>query len=457
MGTNASADNGDEPLHADGSAAFFRAVVDTAVNPYVLIDDSFVLRYASPSIEMLLGWKPEDWVGSSIIDLLSPHSLELATAGLDEIGLASRDPNWVGAPIRLFLLDAGGTEIPVDAYSRETARTGIEGTLVQLVRAGASQTMGDAIDTILGGHDLDHALGLLTSLTEHDITNSAAMLGSGWTGSGFTRVAGHDRLLFLTALDPIDRVAIDRLLSGPDDVVDLFEDLAPHTRAAATKRGWRACWCAKVPVREGEPVSAALFIWYREPGPPGVIYRDNIARSVSLARLALRWMGNQRSLAWGATHDHLTGLTNRAEFQNSLDATVGGPRAVLFCDLDDFKPVNEQLGHRAGDRVIATVAERLRKTCDGCVVARLGGDEFAVLVDAVSTLDALVGLAERVQQTLDDPIVTAAESAVVGMTIGIAFDPTGSTDSDHLMDRADQLLRRGKAEGKGRILSMTVT
>lgn len=447
---------GGDNVSGIGDPAFFRAVVETAANPYVIVDADLILRYASPSIEMLLGYKPADWVGKSVAELLDPDSLQLALAGMTEIEMASRDPNWVGAPVRVFLRAADGSIVPVDAYARETARTGVPGNLIQLVRAGASQTMSDAVDTILEGRDLDRALELLTSLIEHDITDTAAMLGSGWDGTRFAKVAGRDRLLILTALDPIDRDAIAKVLGGHHGVTDLFGDLAPATRAAAEARGWHACWCAPVRGDDGSEPEAALFIWRKEPGPPGVVFRDDIKRSVGLARLALQWMGQQQVLSWMASHDQLTGLTNRSEFQNRLDDSLGRSRAVLFCDLDDFKPINEGYGHRTGDRVLTTIGRRMTGVCTDCDVARLGGDEFAILIREIPTLDHALGIADRVRDALADPILVDGHEVRVDVTIGVAFDPQGETESDHLMDHADGLLRRGKTEGKGRILSTTL-
>ncbi len=439
-----------------GSPDFYKAIVESAANPYVVIDADLVLRYASPSIELLLGWTPDDWIGQNVAALLSPDSLQLVIAGLEEIGFASRDPQWVGAPLRLFLTTSDGDSIPVDVYSRETERTGVQGTVVQLVRAGASQTMADAVDSILEGRDLDHALSLLTSLVEHDISGTAAILASGWDGTRFAQVAGRDRLLFLRVLDPVDRDAVATMLASGLRVADLFEDLGADTRAGAVRRGFQACWCAPVPGEPGHDPTAALFIWREGPGPPGVIFRDAILRAVSLARLALRWMGQQQVLTWSASHDQLTGLTNRAEFQNRLDASAGGSRAVLFCDLDDFKPVNENLGHRAGDRLLAAVAARMRRVCTECVIARVGGDEFAILLHPSPSLEAALEVAANVQQMLSDPISIDDAQAQVGVTIGVAFDPTGRTGSDRLMDHADRLLRQGKAQGKNLVRSTTL-
>lgn len=435
---------------------FFRLVVERAVNPYVLIDKGLILRYASPSIELLLGWKPDAWIGRSVAELISPRSLELAQAGLSEITMTSDDPEWVGAPIRLFLRASDNSMVPVDVYARDTGQTGIPGTLVQLARAGASQTMRDAVDTILGGTDVDKALRLLTSLVQHSITGAQAILASGWDGRRFTRVAGQDRILFLTSPNRVDAQAIARVIDGRDQVVDLFADLSAQTRAVGEKRGWGGLWCAPIPRDDGSDPTAALFVWRDSPGPPGVIVGDDINRFVNLASLALHWMGTQKLLTWSASHDHLTGLTNRAEFQNQLDRSAGQPRTILFCDLDDFKPVNEDFGHRAGDRVLKAVAERLRNVCESCLVARVGGDEFAILQLGTPDMEAANHIAAAVHRALADPVAVDDRHAQIGITIGIAVDPDGTVGSDQLMEQADTLLRRGKTRGKNQVLSIVL-
>lgn len=439
-----------------GSPAFFESIVHRAVNPFVVVDDELILRYASASIEWLLGWKPDDWLGRSVAELVAPQSVELVAAGLTEITWVSQDPDWIAAPVRIFLYAADGSVVPVDAYARESERTGVAGVLVQLARAGAAQTMSDAVDTILAGDDLDRALGLLTSLVEHDIPGTAAILASGWDGRRFSRVAGRDRILFLTAPTVTDAAAIGRVLAGDAPVADLSARLCATTRAAAARRGWRACWCAPVPADTGQDRTAALLIWRPEPGAPGGIFRDGIQRSVNLARLALRWMGTQQQLAWSASHDPLTGLYNRAEFQNRLDRSTGEARAVLFCDLDDFKPVNDRWGHRAGDRVLRAIAERMQHVATGALVARMGGDEFAILQRGVPDLATARRLAHRVRAALGDPVTVADQPVQVGVTIGLAYDPTGTAGSGQLMERADSLLRQGKRQGKNQVSAVRV-
>ncbi len=345
-----------------GSDAFFRALVESAVSPYIVIDASLTLLYASESIAELLGWEPQDWVGRSIIDLLAPESLEIAAAGIDDLFATTNDPTWVGGPVRLFVRCADGSMKALDIEASSPERTGIDGIVVHLHRAGGSQAMSDAIDAILEGENPKLALTRLASLIEHDITDATAVLASEWDGVGFGQVAGAMGPLHLPAPRTADRDAIYAALRSSADVVDLFDSLDPLTRADGLAAGMQSCWLAPVRVAPDEPTTAALLVWHILPGPPGALYRADVDRAVRLAQLALRWEGQQRMLAWDATHDRLTGLTNRSEFQNRLDRHHGTGRAVLYCDLDDFKPVNDRFGHRAGDEVLATVAGRLRET-----------------------------------------------------------------------------------------------
>ena len=158
-----------------------------------------------------------------------------------------------------------------------------------------------------------------------------------------------------------------------------------------------------------------------------------------------------------ATLDHLTSLANRALFTDELDATVersrstGRPVAVLFCDLDRFKEVNDRLGHGAGDAVLSTIAERLREiTREGDLAARVGGDEFVVLCEGLGDPERLAALAERVITSIQRPIVVGGDEVQVGISIGVALAHTGGVDGDRLLIAADQAMYRAKATGGNR-------
>ena len=161
-------------------------------------------------------------------------------------------------------------------------------------------------------------------------------------------------------------------------------------------------------------------------------------------------------LAHAALHDYLTGLPNRSLIHNRIEQMQARakrqrtPTAVLFIDLDDFKDVNDTLGHEAGDQLLAGVAARLSTALrEGDTVGRLGGDEFIVLVEDASLISGEM-VAERIRSILAMPFQIEAFTVPLHITasIGIA-EGERATPGDLLRD-ADIALYRAKAEGKDR-------
>ena len=165
----------------------------------------------------------------------------------------------------------------------------------------------------------------------------------------------------------------------------------------------------------------------------------------------------EERLLYDALHDPLTGLANRVLFGDHVErALARQPRsrakvAVLFIDLDDFKVVNDSLGHRAGDRLLVEVAQRLSSVIRaGDVAARQGGDEFTVLLDQIQGVEDAVQSAERISAELGRPIELEGRSIVIGLSVGIALAEDNETEADDLLAHADAAMYAAKAEGKAR-------
>jgi diguanylate cyclase (GGDEF)-like protein len=217
--------------------------------------------------------------------------------------------------------------------------------------------------------------------------------------------------------------------------------------------GVTACMAAPV-YRDGEVLGSISTASYR----PGRSYTDadkallnTMAQQVSLALTDAQIVNR---MLHQALHDPLTGMPNRALFGDRLSHAVRRAQrndsevAVLFVDLDRFKPVNDSLGHAAGDQVLRIVGQRIGACIrGGDTAARLGGDEFGVLLeDGPSAADAIEA-AERIITALQEPVVLDGRDVFIGASIGVA---TGRRGPEDLLRQADVAMYRAKAGGKGR-------
>jgi diguanylate cyclase (GGDEF)-like protein len=163
----------------------------------------------------------------------------------------------------------------------------------------------------------------------------------------------------------------------------------------------------------------------------------------------------EEQLSHQAFHDPLTDLPNRALFTDRLGhALARADRhpesvAILFLDLDNFKVINDSLGHKAGDELLVSTAERLRRCLrPGDTVARLSGDEFTVLLEDMPDRREAIRLAERIARRMGEPFVLKGREAFTTTSIGIAFASSAADQPDDLLRKADIAMYRAKSQGK---------
>jgi diguanylate cyclase (GGDEF)-like protein len=158
-----------------------------------------------------------------------------------------------------------------------------------------------------------------------------------------------------------------------------------------------------------------------------------------------------------ARYDQLTGLPNRTLFRERLSETIGAvlaagrPAAVLLLDIDDFKQINDTLGHAAGDAVLGEVARRLRALLGpDTLIARLGNDEYAILLAPIDGAAGALARAEQVQAGMEQPVALDGVALNVDVSAGLALTPEHATDADLLLQRADMALDRARSR-RGRV------
>ncbi|NGZ97003.1 MAG: hypothetical protein CV089_12950 [Nitrospira sp. WS110] len=178
---------------------------------------------------------------------------------------------------------------------------------------------------------------------------------------------------------------------------------------------------------------------------------DLLARSI---RYAIERKRAEERLTYLAQYDQLTGLVNRTLFRDRLIQAMARskrlqqPLGLMLLDLDQFKPVNDTLGHNVGDQVLKLVAERLHE----CVrevdtVARMGGDEFTIILEGLMCEEDITLVAERITQSLARPFQIDSHQALIGVSIGITVYPTDDHDVDELLKHADVAMYRAKQQG----------
>ncbi|SEP56888.1 PAS domain S-box-containing protein/diguanylate cyclase (GGDEF) domain-containing protein [Ectothiorhodospira magna] len=160
-------------------------------------------------------------------------------------------------------------------------------------------------------------------------------------------------------------------------------------------------------------------------------------------------------LEYLAFHDPLTGLPNRTLMLDRIGQAIVQARrdrhilAVVFIDLDDFKVVNDSLGHAQGDQLLIQVGQRLRALLrEGDTIARFGGDEFILLLSRLKHVDGVIPVIEKLQDILSSPVTLASHQVRVTASIGIALCPADSDRPDELVRHADAAMYRAKSEGR---------
>ena len=161
---------------------------------------------------------------------------------------------------------------------------------------------------------------------------------------------------------------------------------------------------------------------------------------------------SEERIRYLATHDSLTGLSNRASFLEQMNASLLMARrqhsrfALLYLDLDHFKEINDNLGHAAGDALLIETAQRLRHCLRASdLLARQGGDEFMALLHDMAGMNEALAVAEKIRRAVGAPVLLEGREALVSVSIGVALYPEHGTDLDSLTRRADAAMYRNKS------------
>lgn len=233
----------------------------------------------------------------------------------------------------------------------------------------------------------------------------------------------------------------------------------PHWAAyrdAARQVGIRSCWSMPV-LSSGEGVLGTFAVYGPDPRLADEAALDVLQRAARMAAIAIDRHHAAERIRYLALYDQLTGLANRSLLSDRLQSALAHARrhkvqvALLFIDLDGFKPINDRFGHDAGDAVLAAVGHRLKTALrETDTAARIGGDEFVVLAEEVKGAVDAERISGKILMALSEPVAWEGEGLVVGASIGLALYPEQACSADALLTVADDAMYVAKSAGKNR-------
>ena len=412
---------------AHARMALLRSVLQHLTTVAMVLDPSGRVRASSAAVTRLLGIGPRAVEGSHVT-MMVPGSHRVALGRALHEALASESGTKVAIDVEAYCADRTTLPVAISLVNLVDDPTvgGLVVTITDISRRSQAEREREETSAVLAA--------TLDSVADGIVTSDLDGVPQLWNRQ-FLEIWNipDDMGLRRDLLAMRDHVYAqvddagefdERMRELQSDPHGITEDIVELTDGRVLERRSRPRYV------DGEPVGR---VWS---------FRDGTATR----RL-------QSEMARQALHDPLTGLANQVLFQRNLHEALKATAAdrnvaAMFVDLDDFKAVNDTLGHSAGDLLLIQVAERLRSVVrEGDTVARLGGDEFVVLLLDLDGDESAIDVARRLIESLIPPIELPQDSVVVGASIGVAVaDPT--MDADGLLRCADLAMYHAKSSGR---------
>jgi diguanylate cyclase (GGDEF)-like protein/PAS domain S-box-containing protein len=405
---------------------WFRSVIQNSSDVVMILEAEGTVRYVSPAVERVLGYQPEDLVGTLAFDHVHPEDIEHTSKSLTET------------------LEKPGVQSPVEYRVRAADGSWRHMEAIRCNWLGDPHILGVVANVrdVTERKEAEEALRRSEERFRSLVQNSS---------EGITIIEADGTIVYdspavekVLGYKPDERVgtnAFDRAnLNDPEEGSHILGDLLANPGAQKTlELPW--------PHKDGSLLclEAILTNLLDDPAVRGIVlnWRDITERKAMEERLK-----------HSALHDSLTDLPNRQLFLDRLgqalvrtDRRRDSKAAVLFIDLDGFKVINDSLGHDRGDRMLIEVAKRLR----GCLrpedtLARFGGDEFIVVLEEVEGADGALRVAQRIAEEFREPFVLDGRELVVRLSIGVALGDSPTKSPEGLLRDADTAMYRAKDE-----------
>ncbi|MGB7980882.1 MAG: diguanylate cyclase [Candidatus Nanopelagicales bacterium] len=393
-----------------------------------LVDEAGIITWASPSIAVALDWQPESLIGRELVTLVAQDDV---VGYADALASSEPDLDPIARTIRLRArsgayryMSVTARSVPDNGTGPHTAVAMRDVTEELRVKRELARSVEQFRVAMLGAPE-----GMAVTDSQDRIVQVNPALCE-LLGTSGTSLIGHRFREFIPAdeRESVDRWR-ERLLRGNSSI-----ERSQHRLVSATNGVW---------------VDHSVGIMRDELGNPA-LFVHQFADRTAARRL-------EADLAYRASHDLQTGLANKESLRTRLTQRLGLSSeseetvGVLFCDIDNLKPINDSYGHLIGDAVISAVANRLERAVRRQdEVARYGGDEFFIVLDHCASAEELAVVARNVQSAASHPVETPAVTVEVSISVGAVL-AEGTADTDQALRRADEALYRAKRRGGNQI------
>lgn len=418
-------------------------IVDLLLDAVFLVDTDGRIVHVSAACEPIFGYTPDEMIGMEMINLIVPED---RAKTLEEAALVMSGRPRIGFENRYIRKDGSLVHLMWSARWSEAdrLRVGVARDITDRKRAADMQTATYAIsEAAHGASDLVHMF--------REIHRIIARLvpAAGFAVTLRDSSAGEFSQPYQTDLsaDPAVRQIFTEVIRTRRTVL-----LEGESQADGGNESWIG-----LPLVLPAGISGALIL----KSHPGTRYSEKdrellqfVSTQVAIA-LERRRLNDE--LRRAARYDELTGLPNRRLFQDRMKSALartrrhGGRIALLYVDIDDFKQINDTLGHTAGDQLLGEVAHRLQQCVrEEDTVARLGGDEFVVLLEEIQAPDDARLVLAKITATINRPVHLDGNLLCVQPSIGIAVYPDHGETAEQLLKHADmQMYQMKKAKATG--------
>jgi len=442
-----------------------RLITENVPAMIVYYDRNFVCRFANSQYAGFFGYTVRGIFGKHLSEIIGAHSYERTAMQFKRV-INGEAVNYE----RAHRMPDGKTRHIAVTFAPERDVDGtVKGSFALVTDVTAYKEAEEAIRThalrqeaiaiygqyALETRDIDKLIANAAAMSTSglDVTHSAVYRqGSG--GDPLVQIAGVGWRASAPAQVSRESSTGRALIATQPVIIDDFgAPGAESTPENCAAEGLVSCVEVAIPTSEG--AFGVIGAYSREPGR---FTKDDASFLTAIATSLGTAIGRKRAeerLAYVAQFDSLTGLPNRTLFRDRLHHAMsraersGNPLALMLLDLDRFKEINDTLGHRAGDRLLQAVAERLTgvlRTID--TVARLGGDEFTVILEDAENVESVSLVAEKIVTALARPFLLDGDEFFLTVSAGITMYPDNPGDIETLIMNADVAMYDAKDKGK---------